>query len=165
MNVALAVSNKDLAFGDLFAAARGRLPGAGAVTEARQNAFADFASRGLPHRRIEDWKYTDLRALLREVAPLAGAPDKAALARAAEAVKALAIGGTRKLVLVDGVFAAQLSDIEASEPGIGVRTLREMLESADNAAGVDLLRTAVASDAMISLNAAMATDGVVIDIA
>ena len=26
---------------------------------------------GLPHRRLEDWKYTDLRALMREVLPLA----------------------------------------------------------------------------------------------
>ncbi len=52
---------------------------------ARSSAFDDFARTGLPHRRIEDWKYTDLRALMREVAPLAAAPDQAALARAAKA--------------------------------------------------------------------------------
>jgi len=163
MNVALAISNKDLPLGDLFAAARSRLPGTGVVAEARQAAFDDFASRGLPHRRIEEWKYTDLRVLLRNVAPLAGAPDKAALRRAAVTVKALAIRGTRKLVLVDGVFAAELSDADASTAGIRVQTLRETLEAGN--ATADLLRTAVASDAMISLNAAMATDGVVIEIA
>jgi Fe-S cluster assembly protein SufD len=165
MNVALALSNKDRPSGELFAAARGRLPGTGAVAEARQTAFDDFARQGLPHRRIEQWKYTDLRASLRDVAPLAAAPDQAALSRAAETVKSLEIGGTRKLVLVDGVFAPQLSDVNEAEAGFRLRTLREALEEADNATRADLLRTVVAADAMISLNAAMATDGVVIDFA
>lgn len=158
MNVALAKPTGQ-PVEELFAAARGRLP----VAELRQTAFDDFARRGLPHRRIEEWKYTDLRALLREVAPLAPAPDQAAFARAAKAVKSL--GGTQKLVLVDGVFAPQLSDVAAFGVGVHVRALREVLEDGSNPVRADLLRTAVASDAMISLNAALATDGVVIDVA
>lgn len=89
MNVALVKPTTDHALGELFAAARSRLPGSGPVAEVRQNAFDDFARLGLPHRRIEEWKYTDLRALLREIAPLAATPDQAALARAAKAVKSL----------------------------------------------------------------------------
>src|SRR4051794_23208149 len=139
MNVALAVSNKDLPFGDLFAAARSRLPGSGVVAEARQSAFDDFAGRGLPHRRIEEWKYTDLRALLRNVTPLAASPGKDALARAAKALKSLKIHGTQKLVLVDGVFIPQLSDVATPDAGIHVQTLREVLEKAD--AKAELLRT------------------------
>lgn len=164
MNVALTRPATEQPFGELFAAARGRLPGSGPVAEARQAAFDDFARRGLPHRRIEEWKYTDLRALLRDVAPLAPAPDQSAFARAAKAVKVLGIDGTQKLVLVDGVFAPQLSDM-APEAGVQVRVLREILEDADNKVRADLLRTSVASDAMISFNAALATDGVVIDVA
>ena len=38
----------------------------------REAAFRRFAAEGLPHRRVEDWKYTDLRALMREAKPLAG---------------------------------------------------------------------------------------------
>lgn len=164
MNVAVKTST-ERPVGDLFAAARGRLPGTGAVAEVRQKAFDDFVRAGLPHRRIEEWKYTDLRALLREVAPLAPAPDQAALARAARAVLALEIGGTLKLVLVDGVFAPPLSGVAALEGGVRVRSLREALEDANDKARADLLVTDVASDAMIALNAAMATDGVVIDVA
>ena len=41
----------------------------------REAAFAPLPRPGLPHRRVEAWKYTDLRALLREAAPLAPAPD------------------------------------------------------------------------------------------
>jgi Fe-S cluster assembly protein SufD len=165
MNVALAKSTTGQPFNELFAAARGRLPGTGPVAELRQKAFDDFARLGLPYRRIEEWKYTDLRALLREVAPLAPAPDQAALTRAAKAVKLLGIEDTQKLVLVDGTFAPQLSDIGSFQAGVGIRTLREILEDSSNKARGDLLQTSIASDAMISLNAALATDGVVIDIA
>ncbi|CAN5307686.1 Fe-S cluster assembly protein SufD [soil metagenome] len=165
MNVALAKSTTGQPFNELFEAARGRLPGTGPVAEARQAAFDDFARLGLPHRRIEEWKYTDLRALLREVAPLAPAPDQAAFARAAKAVKSFGIDGTQKFVLVDGLFAPQLSDMAGLEAGVRVRTLRDVLEDTGNKVRADLLRTTVASDAMISLNAALATDGVVIDVA
>lgn len=165
MNVALVKPTTEQPFGELFTAARGRLPGSGPVAELRQQAFDDFARLGLPHRRIEEWKYTDLRALLREIAPLAATPDQAALARAAKVVKSLGIEGTQKLILVDGVFAPQLSDMASLETGVSVRVLREVLEDNGNKVRADLLRTSVASDAMISLNAALVTDGVVIDVA
>src|SRR5882724_3332364 len=165
MNVALAKMNTEGPVDELFTSARGRLPGSRIVAEARQAAFDEFARLGLPHRRIEDWTYTDLRALLRKIAPLAPAPDKAALALASKAVKSHAIKGTQKLVLVDGVFAPQLSDIAALETGVRVHSLRETLENDSNPVRADLLLTKLASGAMISLNAAMATDGVVIGIA
>jgi Fe-S cluster assembly protein SufD len=150
---------------DMFAAARGRLPGSGPVNEVRQAALDDFARRGLPYRRIEEWKYTDLRTMLREVAPLAAVPDQAAMARAAKALAAHVAGGdAHKLVLVDGMFAPQLSD-QGPEPGVEVRALREVLENNDVAARGDLLIITAASDAMVSLNTAMVTDGVVINVA
>jgi len=50
-----------------------------------------------------------------------------------KAVKSHAIKGTQKLVLVDGVFAPQLSDIAALETGVApVHTLRETLENESN---------------------------------
>jgi len=80
-------------------------------------------------------------------------------------VKSQKIRGTQKLVLVDGVFAPELSDVGALESGIRVHTLRQTLENDSNPVRADLLLTKLASGAMISLNAAMATDGVVIGIA
>ena len=85
MNLALAKNETGRAVSDSFAVARDRLPGTGKVAEARSAAFEAYDRVGLPHRRIEDWKYTDLRALMREVLPLAPAPDAAALKRAARA--------------------------------------------------------------------------------
>ena len=164
MNVAVAKTGKGRAVSDLFTSAEGRLPGSPAVIAARREAFETYERLGLPHRRIEEWKYTDLRALVGEVLPLAASPVAAALSQAAEAVKASAIAGARKLVLVDGVFAADLSDLNALGSDVTVKTLREVLESKANPAAGDLLQT-VSSDAVIALNAAMATDGVVIAIA
>ncbi|WLA61482.1 Fe-S cluster assembly protein SufD [Bradyrhizobium diazoefficiens] len=159
MNVAVAKTGNGRAVSDLFASAEGRLPGSPAVVAVRREAFETYERLGLPHRRIEEWKYTDLRALVGEVLPLAAAPDTAALKRAADAVKAHAIEGARKLVLVDGVFAADLSDVKALASEVGFKTLRETLEK-----DAALLMTA-SIDAVIALNAALATDGVVLSIA
>jgi Fe-S cluster assembly protein SufD len=158
MNLALAKTDTARAVDRVFAAARDRLPGAGMVAAARRQAFEVFERTGLPHRRLEEWKYTDLRALMREVLPLADAPDAAALERARAALKLCAIEGAARLVLVDGVFASGLSDI--AQTGVSVRSLREALDKGR----VDLLDSS-ATDVMISLNAALATDGVMIDVA
>ena len=164
MNLVVTKTETGQALNDVFAAARAGLPGVGPVTEARQRAFDIFEGLGLPHRRIEDWKYTDLRVLMRSVLPFAPAPDDAALVRAAAALKPHAIDGVRRLVLVDGTFVPQLSDIGGPDATISVRCLRELLQDAGNAARADLLNNGVASDAMMSLNAAMASDGVLISV-
>jgi Fe-S cluster assembly protein SufD len=164
MNVVIAKTETGLALSDAFAIARGRLPGAGKVAIARERAFEVYERAGLPHRRIEDWKYTDLRALMREVLPLAAAPDAAALKRADAALKLHEIAGVRRLVLVDGIFVPKLSEAENLQEGLRVRTLREVLETGDASLRLQLFPPDD-GDAMVALNGAMMTDGVVIEIA
>src|SRR5262245_42365571 len=151
MNLALAKNETGRAVSDSFAVARDRLPGTGKVAEARSGAFEAYDRVGLPHRRIEDWKYTDLRSLMREVLPLAPAPDAAALKRAATAVKLPAIKGVRRLVLVDGVFAPKFSELDRLEQGLTVRTLRDVLEAGDAALQAQLFTLDIANP-MIALN-------------
>jgi Fe-S cluster assembly protein SufD len=158
MNVVLAKTETGRAVDNLLTVARDRLPGAGKVAEQRRQAFEAFERAGLPHRRIEEWKYTDLRVLMREVKPLAARPDAAMLQRAKAALETVAIDSAAKLVLVDGVFAPELSD--AAPKGVSVRSLREALEGGAS----DLLEASV-KDAMISLNAALATDGIMVAVA
>jgi Fe-S cluster assembly protein SufD len=164
MNLALAKTETGRVLSDAFAVARDRLPGAGKVADIRQQAFEAYERVGLPHRRIEDWKYTDLRVLMREVLPLAAAPDAAALKRAGTALKLHAIEDVRRLVLVDGAFAPKLSDTANLEKGLGIRTLREALEGGDSALHAQLFAPEN-SDPMVALNSAMMTDGLVIDVA
>ncbi len=165
MNLALAKTDTARAPSDIFAAARDRLPGAGRVAEVRREAFEAYQRLGLPHRRVEEWKYTDLRTLMREVLPLAAAPDAAALQRAEAALESVATADAQRLVLVDGILAPTLSNLTALEAGVRVRTLREVLEQTGNEARTDLLDSGAASGPMISLNAAMATDGALITVA
>ena len=164
MNVVVAKTETGHALSDSFAVARDRLPGAGKVLDFRRQAFEAYERAGLPHRRIEDWKYTDLRALMREVLPLAPAPDAAALSRAEAALKLHAIKSVRRLVLVDGLFAAEMSDTSGLEKGLSIRSLREVLDAGDSTLSAQLL-TSDNSNPMVALNSAMATDGLVIEVA
>ena len=164
MNVALAKTGTERAPSDIFAVARDRLPGAGKLADHRQRAFEAYESGGLPHRRIEEWKYTDLRVLMREVLPLAPEPDVAALKRAAAALELHAIAGVRRLVLVDGVFAPSLSETAKLEKGLRISTLRDVLETGDALLQAQLF-TIARADAMVELNTAMMTDGLVIEVA
>src|SRR5262250_3186725 len=104
-------------FAEAFAALRGGLAD-GAITARREAAFRHFEAQGLPHRRVEEWKYTDLRALMRDAKPLADPPDVAARERARRAGAALASIEARRIVLVDGAFVPELSDLSDLEAGL-----------------------------------------------
>ena len=49
------------------------------------------------------------------------------------AVTLRAIKGARRLVLVEGVFAPNLSDLDGLEQGLTIRTLRDVLDAGDAA--------------------------------
>src|SRR5262245_53457111 len=104
--------------------ARARLPGPATL---RRSAFEQFLKVGLPNRRVEEWKYTDLRALMRDAKPLAGAPDAAAKARAKQAGRLLADIDCRRLVFVDGAFAKDVSDLAGLPTGLTVTSMAEAL--------------------------------------
>jgi len=131
----------------------------------REAAFGRFAAEGLPHRRVEDWKYTDLRALMREAKPLAGPPDAAAIARAKGAGAGLRGVGARRIVLVDGAFVPELSDLAALEPGLTIGSMAQALAAADKDI-VGLVGTvAPTDDIAAALNTAFMCDGIVLRIA
>jgi Fe-S cluster assembly protein SufD len=158
-------TNAELALADIFAAAERGLPGDDAVTARRAVAFDGFAKSGLPHRRVEAWKYTDLRALMRDAHPLAAPPDAEAKARARNAGHILADVKSRRLVIVDGSFAADLSDLADLEPGLSIRSMAVALASGDALITAHLGKVAPTDDAALALNTALMGDGVVIHIA
>jgi Fe-S cluster assembly protein SufD len=148
---------------ETFAGARASLPGAAAVKSLRDNAFRTFEAKGLPHRRIEEWKYTDLRALMRDAKPLAPVPDAAAKAKARSAGACAAEVKARRIVIVDGVFASDLSDLTALEAGLSIGSLADALSQGE-ATVIERLgrRAALADDPAFALNTAMMSDGAVI---
>lgn len=145
---------------DLFPAVKARLPGA---AEPRQQAYDAFAKAGLPHRRVEAWKYTDLRASLREAAPLADAPSAAVLGEVRAKAAPFAGLGTA-LAIVDGVFEPSLSDLDGLPAGVEAVGLAGALGTG-HALAAQVGQAAQADDAVLALNAALMTDGVVLRVA
>jgi Fe-S cluster assembly protein SufD len=145
-----------------FAQARDHLPGGAAIASERAAAFDVFAKEGLPHRRVEDWKYTDLRVLMREAKPLASPPDAQAKALAKSAGAVVGDVEARRLVFVDGAFVPELSDLAALEPGLAVGSLAAALAADDADLTAHLGKLAPASDVAVALNTAMMGDGAVI---
>ena len=155
----------ETALADAFARARPHLPGGTAVAAQRTAAFDAFASEGLPHRRVEEWKYTDLRALMREAKPLAAPPDAAAKARGRSAGALLGDVECRRLVFVDGAFVPEFSDTAALEEGLSIDSLADALADDNPAVFAHLGKLAPAGDMAVALNTALMGDGAVIRIA
>jgi Fe-S cluster assembly protein SufD len=148
-----------------FAAVRRALPGAGAVAALREVAFKRFENEGLPHRRVEEWKYTDLRALMRDAKPLAGVPDAAAKARAKTAGGMLASIEARRIVFVDGAFVPELSDLADLEAGLAISSMGQALAAGDPQLLARIGRVVPTDDVAVALNTAFMGDGAVIHIA
>ncbi len=93
-----------------FALTAPELPGAGWVPNARAAAMRAFERTGLPHRRIEAWKYTDLRNALKAAYPPAtcSARKVDAALLAATLGDELATLPAIRLVLLNGRYAARI---------------------------------------------------------
>src|SRR5215472_8554931 len=108
-----AITPAEQRFLDLYARVADRLPGARSdeVRAWREAALDRFIALGMPHRRVEEWKYTDLRTLMAEVHPLAGLLPAVAADVSIEAVigKRLAHLDAHRFVFIDGVFRPDLS--------------------------------------------------------
>jgi Fe-S cluster assembly protein SufD len=159
MTVALTRTKAEQAFSEHFEAVAAKLPGGRAVAEARKAAIGAFAGLGLPHRRIEEWKYTDLRSALREAAaPAIADATPVTAAELDAALEGLAGLDAHRVVFVNGSYRSQLSRVEKIK-GLDVAPLAGALETSPAA-----LTQAVApsQDAVIALNTAFATDGALI---
>ena len=142
---------------DAFAAARASLPGKGALAKLRQDAFDRFDAKGLPHRRVEEWKYTDLRALMREAKPLAGPAGEKPKGDIAPILSGVAAD---RIAIVNGRYEPAWSDVKA-DAGVTVTELFKYLaENPDTRLGVNL----DIDDAAFWLNTAFMGGGVVVRI-
>ena len=131
---------------------------------ARQENLDAFAANGLPDTHVEAWKYTALRALgQRRFAALdMAAPDIAV------DVASMALPGVDgpRLVFVNGVFRADLSQLDNLPEGLTLQPLSQAL-----AGDAEPLRFSLSrhyrepGDAFARINAARAKDGVVLRVA
>ncbi|MGI9381749.1 MAG: Fe-S cluster assembly protein SufD [Methyloligellaceae bacterium] len=166
MSVQVLNTKAEQGFADHFEAAKPALPGAGAAWAAgvRAEAMRVYSAAGLPHRRIEEWKYTDLRSHLSE----AFAPSPAASPALAGGDIDRLLGGlgaidTHRIVLVDGHVDPESSDFGGLPDGCELLSLADVL-----AAPPDWFETAfgrsvaVDGNAVLALNTGLMTGGAIL---
>ena len=76
--------------------------GGPAIARRRQDAFETLKATGLPTRRVEEWKYTDLRAFMRDLPPLADLPERAQVEAAERTKPLLALADACRFLFVNG---------------------------------------------------------------
>jgi len=131
------------------------------MRDARAAAFEAFLERGLPHRRVEDWKYTDLRALMRDAPPPAAPAPSAAAADALARADVFSGLHPARIVFVNGHFVPALSDMAGMEADVDFGSLGRFLAGG----GAMLDRWLDPSEAAIfALNSAFVRDGAVLRI-
>ncbi len=131
--------------------ALGELPS----SPARDRALGLVSDGGLPHRRVEQWKYFDLRAMMRDARSAATAPEAAARQKAIAAPVPFKGLSATAILFVDGYRIADLP--QGLEAGLTIRPL-------DGAADLGRLSSERA-DTVVALAEAFTRDGVVIEVA
>jgi Fe-S cluster assembly protein SufD len=151
-------------FSETYQREQAALPGAkGWLGEAREKAIGVFAENGLPHRRVEAWRYTDLRRVLDQAAFMeapahVGAVLPDAMHRAFENISA------HTMVFVNGLFRPELSKLSDLPIGVEIFSLRDVWDTHWVRAALETQSEKLASESIASLNLALAHDGAAIRI-
>ncbi len=133
---------------------------AAALAQQRAKAWSTFAASGFPSTRDEDWKYTNLRRLLRRkfTAPAATPAEIEAVQLDGQII---VVPDASRLVFVDGVFAPRLS---TESPGCAV-SLATILRNRDHASQAVFDRVIdIDQHRFGALNTAMFTDGALVTV-
>jgi Fe-S cluster assembly protein SufD len=161
MALSLVKTKAEQALSEAFEAASPDLPGNALVKAARNKAIGQFGALGLPHRRIEEWKYTDLRALIKDAAPATTARGAGAAA-SAEFLNAVTAD---TYIFTDGKLTSS-PDVKKAQAGVAVEALATSLAADSDALTLDLPSTIDAgAKSVIALNSAFVSDGAVVRIA
>ncbi|MBI1388527.1 MAG: Fe-S cluster assembly protein SufD [bacterium] len=131
--------------------------------EIRRGAIERFNELGFPHTRLEEWRFTNVRAIAETEYELAAQAGEYP-AEAFEAVRLPQLDAWR-IVLVDGVFSAELSSLRGLPEGVRVQSLAQALETDGALVEPYLARKGSYEDnPFAALNTAFMRDGALISI-
>ena len=129
------------------------------VKERRESAAKHFASVGFPTTRLEDWRFTNVSPIAEAKWPLA----QGGFTQAEALTAAVTIPGAVRLVIVNGQFAAGLSDLSALPKGLRIASLRDGARDATDGIETYLGKVfSLASHPFAALNTSFLDDGVAI---
>ena len=129
------------------------------VKERREAAAKHFAAVGFPTTRLEDWRFTNVSPIAEASWPLA----QGGFAQAEALTAAVTIPGAVRLVIVNGQFAAGLSDLSTLPKGLRIASLRDGARDATDGIETHLGKVfSLATHPFAALNTSFLDDGVAI---
>ena len=129
------------------------------LNERRESAARQFASVGFPTTRLEDWRFTNVSPIAEAKWPLA----QGGFTQAEALTAAVTIPGAVRLVILNGQFAAGLSDLSALPKGLRIASLRDGARDATDGIETYLGKVfSIASHPFAALNTSFLDDGVAI---
>ncbi|MEQ8745202.1 Fe-S cluster assembly protein SufD [Pyruvatibacter sp.] len=152
--------------GFVDAHASARLPGAAWLGELRTSAIRTFANDGLPHRRVEEYRYFDLRQMLAKSGALTLAQHGSAAAEVSDPAAQLFEAIDRHVaVFVNGRLDAAQSDLDGLPNGLTITSFADAAEARDPWFDNALQSHHATKDVLDALNLAYASDGAAIHVA
>jgi len=145
-----------------YARVERELPGSPDCQRARQAELKAFAQDGFPHTRMEDWKYTSLKAVEKRHFEISDEPADITEAQLQPYMPDDL--DTYRLVIVDGHFSARLSTLDDLPDGVQIGSFAAFLDG-DDANRVKAEAIADEPGPLSALNAAFATDGAYVEVA
>ena len=166
MTIAVMKTKAEQGFVDQFDAAVGTLPGTATVLDLRREAIKDFANLGLPHRRVEEWKYTDLRTQMREGFARAdgGVFGTQVIAETLDGTSYGLVEGLESytIIFADGAFVT--STLPKDLAGVESLALHDALTQLPSWVTDALAETSVPTDGVVALNTAYMSGGMALRI-
>ena len=133
------------------------------LRELRESAFARFCAVGFPTTRDEDWRFTNIAALVRT--PFRLARERAVPVTVSDLVQWRMQGAAARMVFMDGRFAPQLSTWGALPELVTVNSLRKEIAHRPHAVAEHLGRYLdIERDPFCAVNTAFAEDGAYIHV-
>lgn len=144
-----------------------QLPGSalGWLERRRADALTAFEELGVPTRRDEDWRFTDLRSLEGLDLVPSTVPQPDSMPDRAIAWPAPALDAEHRIVLIDGVCSHRHSKLDRLPRGVRVRSLADALSETPTC--VETLLGSVAENkqrAFTCLNTVLFADGALIEL-
>jgi len=150
----------DLATSFASVAEGGGLPGQDLpwLNTLRQQALTQFNQFGLPSKKVENWKYTSLWELTQQ--SFNHQPSAVTLSHQ-QCQDAALLDDAYRVVIIDGVFNAELSQLDSLQTGVTVRPFSQSLASVEQQLGQQV---AMDKAGLTALNTLLMKEGVLVHV-
>ena len=131
----------------------------------QKQAFEQFEKEGFPTKKLENWKYTSLNALVKQEYTLGVSPQDKSVSKETLAQYTIANLKSIRIVFVNGVWQKELSEWSSTsqQEGLTILPLQEALQQDTKAQ--EYYNNILKKDSLTALNTALCSNGVYVSVA